>query len=531
MITLGLFVFALSLSSSHVAAQKGQGADGNPHGWDRTRRCDHSDYSPPCGVCEGIGGIPTGDENADITIPYCKAVANASSIPPSSLVRPVWARTWHTHSYEVLIGPKKDPFCFTTIPSNSSQGKLCYRPQTGTQDYDFNQSRALREDINVYSALGNFTTVFLHQGRNLWIVNKFPWYTAGTHQCICTHAREGGDPKSQGIFPVSTNWTNNLAFVGRENITVEYDQGTHTLDHWAFGPHHVWSFPSTGRILRMWQPFNGLQILPDGTSSSPVDPSQFKDIPPSLCKKGGALFRIKCTDDGYPDDGAAHVDPTSTTDVIAATSNLTSSPLLSAVAAVTRALESNATPVSDQLRANTVVPRHAFRGQSFQDMSSVLNKWLIDNPGVATRACDEWNVTEIQELQRLLYALRDLSLDEVYSKADDNRQMMKDLDAMETEWAQLNTLAAAASDPDMAMQIRRDGHCHEAVMWYTHHLNEHVKRALAKSGLAPEIPLLSTIHHADRDDIELDDDDNLSAVMGAYEEQVTCLSCHSDSPL
>lgn len=32
------------------------------------------------------------------------------------------------------------------------------------------------------------------------------------------------------------------------------------LDHWAYGPHHLWSYPESGQILRMWQPFNGLQV-------------------------------------------------------------------------------------------------------------------------------------------------------------------------------------------------------------------------------------------------------------------------------
>ena len=41
----------------------GQGGDGNPHNWDRRRRCDGTDYTPACGVCEGYGGIPTGDAN------------------------------------------------------------------------------------------------------------------------------------------------------------------------------------------------------------------------------------------------------------------------------------------------------------------------------------------------------------------------------------------------------------------------------------------------------------------------------------
>ena len=37
-------------------------SDGNPHAWDRIRRCD-IDYEIPCGLCEGIGGIAYGDAN------------------------------------------------------------------------------------------------------------------------------------------------------------------------------------------------------------------------------------------------------------------------------------------------------------------------------------------------------------------------------------------------------------------------------------------------------------------------------------
>ena len=82
------------------------------------------------------------------------------------------------------------------------------------------------------------------------------------------------------------------------------------MDHWAFGPHHLWSDPATGNIIRMWQPFNGLQVYPDGVrkfrisvvfiqqililAQSNVDLSVFDDLPPPLCRAGpgGALFRI-----------------------------------------------------------------------------------------------------------------------------------------------------------------------------------------------------------------------------------------------
>ena len=81
-----LFVFAAVCSVSLVLAQ----FDGNPHNWDRLRRCDHSGYSPPCGACEGVGGIVTSDTADDITIVPCKI--EASSDNP---VRPIWGDPFH----------------------------------------------------------------------------------------------------------------------------------------------------------------------------------------------------------------------------------------------------------------------------------------------------------------------------------------------------------------------------------------------------------------------------------------------------
>ena len=72
------------------------------------------------------------------------------------------------------------------------------------------------------------------------------------------------------------------------------------MDHWAYGPHHVWAYPENGQILRMWQPFNGLQVYPGGVNGGPVDMNEFNTIPPTKCRKGGATFRTGCNEDGYP---------------------------------------------------------------------------------------------------------------------------------------------------------------------------------------------------------------------------------------
>jgi hypothetical protein len=39
------------------------------------------------------------------------------------------------------------------------------------------------------------------------------------------------------------------------------------MNHWAFGPHHMWTEVETGDIIRMWQPFNGLQVYPGGVGT------------------------------------------------------------------------------------------------------------------------------------------------------------------------------------------------------------------------------------------------------------------------
>lgn len=75
--------------------------------------------------------------------------------------------------------------------------------------------------------------------------------------------------------------------------------------------HHAWTDPKTGRIVRMWKPFNGLQNYdPAAWTDNITDPSIFES-PPAECKKGGAKIRIHCGDDGNYDgktvEGLEHI--------------------------------------------------------------------------------------------------------------------------------------------------------------------------------------------------------------------------------
>ena len=97
-------VTLLLLSTTLLSLVSGQ-ADGNPHHWDRRRRCDQTDYSPPCGACEGYGGIPYGDENDQIHLTTCEIIQNATGI--KNPVKPVWGKSFTLRNYnEILIGPK-----------------------------------------------------------------------------------------------------------------------------------------------------------------------------------------------------------------------------------------------------------------------------------------------------------------------------------------------------------------------------------------------------------------------------------------
>ena len=84
------------------------------------------------------------------------------------------------------------------------------------------EARAFREDLELETVIGNITAVIYHQGENFWVVNHFPWYAGGIHQCICTTIRENGEQGTKHYYPVQYNWVDKMVYVGRENIGVEW---------------------------------------------------------------------------------------------------------------------------------------------------------------------------------------------------------------------------------------------------------------------------------------------------------------------
>lgn len=268
------------------------GADGNPHNWDRLRRCDQTDYSPPCGLCEGYGGIAYGDENDQIRLTTCTPVANASEIDKKTLSPPYFPLEFtNTGFYEVLIGKKTNFLCLASFPGPDSIGPLCYQEQEGVFHYDWSNYQ-LRIDYNQKGAIFNTTLNTIHREGDMWINLDYKL----VKQCICTDVGRNFGIK---LYPVNPYFMkNDSTYLGRERLFIEYIWQEKLVDHWVKGPHHVWVDVETGYIIRMWQPFNGLEVFDPSKWVFTVDRSLF-EAPPALCKKGGAFIRIKCDDNGH----------------------------------------------------------------------------------------------------------------------------------------------------------------------------------------------------------------------------------------
>ena len=63
-------------------------------------------------------------------------------------------------------------------------------------------------------------------------------------------------------------------------------------------------------------------------------------------------------------------------------------------------------------------------GFDFESMSAQLNKWMnSSSSGVNAIPCHMWRTEELQQLQAVLYFLREDQFDHVYQATTDSRRM------------------------------------------------------------------------------------------------------------
>jgi len=176
-----------------------------------------------------------------------------------------------------------------------------------------------------------------------------------------------------------------------------------------------------------------------------------------------------------------------------------------------------AADAKDLQRAKTKVPRASYKGSDFPDMTAKLNSVLKEYENV--RECASWTLSELHQFQFQLLKIRSPELDEVYQSTDDNRRLAGDAAFYAQKWSLLSNVSASLTST--YQQMHRDGHCHEAVMWFVHHTSAPLRQTVAKTTGVPMLPhgAHTCLQGASSQE---------KVVCEEYSKLVSCQNCHGD---
>jgi len=180
------------------------------------------------------------------------------------------------------------------------------------------------------------------------------------------------------------------------------------------------------------------------------------------------------------------------------------------LAAATLALASSQPWEADLQRARTWVPRSGFKGQgTLASANAQLNKHLAFKKGLELKACEEFSVADLRTILKQMHPHTSEELKSVYSNRDGRRSVYATLEEMVAHWVEV---------PSNDHRVR-DAHCHEAVMWFVHHLTSEKQQELMQNLVLPMLPLADhTVKQGSR---------AIADKVGKfYDEKVTCQACH-----
>lgn len=120
-------------------------------------------------------------------------------------------------------------------------------------------------------------------------------------------------------------------------------------------------------------------------------------------------------------------------------------------------------------------------------------------------------MSELRNVLRTLHPVASNDLKSIYPDSDGRISKYGTASDMDAHWAE----SAPAEDPRV-----RDAHCHEAVMWFTHHLTTEAQEQMKRQITLPFLPLADhTIKGSAREK-----DDKAGKF---YDSKVTCQACHN----
>lgn len=243
----------------------------------RLKRCDW-DYDPPCRMCEGVGGLIWGDQEHQINYAKCTPLIEAKDIPAANVTSPVWPKQFTVQESTILINQISTGGRF---PGADPCAAHKFQNQTETQYYDGN------------APVSHIHTNGLLDTSDIWALpNGNMFIKVERVYCICVSPREGGNG-SAIIGPLRYDFASDAVLIGRERIEIEFRTPYMEVvaDHWTKGPHHFWIEVATNKMIRGWQPYNGLNIYYNWDTTVP-DPSKF--VVDKSCYTGFLHKNISC---------------------------------------------------------------------------------------------------------------------------------------------------------------------------------------------------------------------------------------------
>jgi hypothetical protein len=178
---------------------------------------------------------------------------------------------------------------------------------------------------------------------------------------------------------------------------------------------------------------------------------------------------------------------------------------------------------SDLVRAKTMRPRKQYVGSNFAAARLTLNKHLLGTAGLKTRPCEEVSLDFVHEVQREIYKVRSPGLHALYRKGDGRQMPFASLEELLQN--QKTERELLKGRPDL-IPVVRDARCHEAVMWFTHHLTKHAREDFMHAQLV--LPLLPKGDHSLRPQSEADADPAADQAHKTYNATISCAVCHTE---
>ncbi|CAE8650957.1 unnamed protein product [Polarella glacialis] len=173
---------------------------------------------------------------------------------------------------------------------------------------------------------------------------------------------------------------------------------------------------------------------------------------------------------------------------------------------------------SDLIRARQRVPRDGWMGSSFASMSARLTAKLREG-GHPVQDCTSWSIEDLKQLMRRIFSESENEILAVYDGTTDRRRLrFSSLALLEEHW---EALANASVGAGLFFSVHRDGLCHEAVMWWVHHLSTQAQMRLAADGL--KVPSLPRANHL----ANVSPSTARHGVYQEYAQQVSCQQCHT----